>query len=183
MAYHALGQYYADKRLKEAIDNSGKKIQISYWRAIALENRRFQKDSSDVLWPAVIPNDAGVQAYVASEKKFPLDPRKPGGALGVFSSEAGRQVLESEFLIAGVKIRSLTGALNEWYRPLGCGSFGVGFGSLITTYRNCPNNCPLALWWGDPEATSGALHWYPLLPRKTYAAPENVFNDFDDLTV
>ncbi len=183
MAYHTLGQYYTDKRLKEVVQKSGKKIQINYWRLIALENRKYQKDSSDVLWPAIIPNDATVQAYVATEKRFPLDPRKPGGALGIFSSEAGRQILESELLIAGVKIRSLTQAPKDFIRPLGFGSFGVGFGSLIATYRNCPNNCPLALWWGDPEATSGALHWYPLLPRKTYSAPENVFNDFDDLTV
>ena len=108
--------------------------------------------------------------------------RNAGGALGVFSSEAGRQLLESEFLIAGVKIRTLTQSPKDFIRPLGLGNFGVGFGSLLVTYRNCPNNCPLALWWGDPEATSGALHWYPLLSRKTYAAPENVFNVFDDLT-
>lgn len=183
MAYHLLGQYYAKKRLNNAIEQSGKKIKIHYWRLIEIENRKYQKDSSDVLWPAVIPNDAAVQAYIAAEQRFPLDPRKPGGALGIFSSEAGRQVLESEFLIAGVKIRSLTQSPKDVVRPLGFGSFGVGFGSLIATYRNCPNNCPLALWWGDPEATSGALHWYPLLSRKTYAAPENVFNVFDDLTL
>lgn len=97
-------------------------------------------------------------------------------------AEAGRQLLESEFLIAGVKIRSLIQSPKDFIRPLGCGNFGVGFGSMLVTYRNCPNNCPLALWWGDPEATSGALHWYPLLSRKTYAAPENVFNIFDDLS-
>lgn len=183
MAYHLLGQYYAKKQLDKAIKTSGKKIKISYWRLIELENRRYQKDSSDVLWPALIPNDAAVQAYIGSEERFPLDPRNPGGALGMFSSEAGRQVLESEFLIMGVKIRSQTQSPKSVMRPLGFGHFGVGFGSLLVTYRNCPNNCPLALWWGDPEATSGALHWYPLLSRKTYAAQENVFNVFDDLTV
>jgi hypothetical protein len=35
----------------------------------------------------------------------------------------------------------------------------LGFGSLIVTFRNCPNNTPLALWAGDP--------WYPLFPRIT----------------
>jgi hypothetical protein len=182
MALYTSGHYYiTSNRLKKVIAASGKKIELHFWRLIELENQKNRKDSSDVLWPAVIPNDAAVQAYIGSEKKFPLDPRKPGGVLGVFSSEQGRQVLESEFLIAGVKIRSLTQTPKDFIRPLGCGNFGVGFGSLIVTYRNCPNNCPLALWWGDPEATSGALHWYPLLSRKTYAAPENVFNDFEDL--
>ena len=35
----------------------------------------------------------------------------------------------------------------------------LGFGSLVVTFRNCPNNAPLALWAGDP--------WYPLFPRRT----------------
>jgi hypothetical protein len=35
----------------------------------------------------------------------------------------------------------------------------LGFGSLIVTYRNCPNNAPLALWVDHP--------WYPLFPRTT----------------
>jgi hypothetical protein len=184
MALHSSGCYYVThKRLKQVVANSGKGIKIQFWRLIELENQRNRKDNSGVLWPASIPNDAAVQAYMASEKRFPLELRQPGGTLGVFSSEEGRQLLEREFLIAGVKIRSLTQTPKDFVRPLGYSSFGVGFGSMIATYRNCPNNCPLALWWGDPAATSGALHWYPLLSRKTYAAPENIFNDFINLTV
>lgn len=184
IALHTSGHYYIkSNRLKKAIAASGKDIKIIFWRLLELENQRNRKNNSSVLWPAVIPTDPEVQAYVASEKRFPLEVRQPGGALGVFSSEAGRHLLEREFLIAGVKIRSLTKTPKDFIRPLGIGSFGVGFGSMIATYRNCPNNCPLAMWWGDPDATSGALHWYPLLSRKTYAAPENFFNVFDDLTI
>ena len=183
MALHTSGHYYiTSNRLKKATAASGKKISIHFWRLVELKNQKNQKDVSDVLWPAVVPADAAVQAYIDAEKKYPLAMRNAGGALGVFSSEAGRQLLESEFLIAGLKIRSLTQSPKDFIRPLGCGNFGVGLGSLLVTYRNCPNNCPLALWWGDPEAASGALHWYPLLSRKTYAAPENIFNVFDDLT-
>lgn len=183
MAYHSLGQYFTSNRLREAASESGKKISIHYWRMIELENRKSHKNSADVLWPSVVPDDPAVDAYVASEKRYPLQLRTAGGTLGMFSSEAGRQILESEFLIAGVKIRSLTQSPKEVIRPLGFGNFGVGFGSLIVTYRNCPNNCPLALWWGDPAATNGALHWYPLLSRKTYSAPENIFNAFADFTI
>ena len=185
IAYHTLGQYFTNNKLIEASRRVGKKIDIRFWRLGVLENRLRYRNDSEVLWPAVIPNDAVVQAYVAAQNaqsKYPFSPRQPGGKLGLFSSESGRQVLESEFLIAGVKIRSLSNPI-EWYRPLGCGSFGVGFGALIATYRNCPNNCPLALWWGDPQQTSGALLWYPLLQRKTYANLENVFSDLDDITV
>jgi hypothetical protein len=184
MAFHTSGQWYlASNRLKKAIAASGKNITVKFWRMVELENARNRKDTSDVLWPAVVPADAAVQAYVDSEKKFPLVLRAAGGASRFFSSEAGRQVLEREFLIAGVQIRSKTATPKPVVRPLGFSFFGVGFGSLIATYRNCPNNCPLAIWWGDPAATSGALHWYPLLPRKTYSSPENVINDFEDLTI
>ncbi|MFZ2754534.1 MAG: hypothetical protein WAZ48_13955 [Lysobacteraceae bacterium] len=184
IALHTSGHYYIEsRRLREAIARSGKNVRISFWKLFDVENRRYHKNTSDVLWPASIPNDAAVQAYVAAQKAYPVELRVAGnrGTLGIFSSEEGRDVLEQEFLIAGVKIRSLAQNLNDFYRPLGCGSFGVGFGSTIVTYRNCPNNCPLAMWWGNPEETSGALHWYPLLPRKTYASAENVFNDFDEL--
>lgn len=184
IAFHTSGQWYLDtNRLRKAIAASKKNITVTFWRMAELENAKNRKDTSDVLWPAVVPADAAVQAYVASETKFPLVPRTPGGASRVFSSEAGRQVLEREFLIAGVQIRSKTATPKSVVRPLGFSFFGVGFGSLIATYRNCPNNCPLAIWWGDPAATSGALHWYPLLPRKTYQSPENVFHDFEDLTI
>lgn len=184
MALHTSGHYYVTtSRLKKAITTSGKQITLTFWRLLALENQKQHKNDSNVLWPAVLPTDPAVLAYVASETRFPWAPRQVGGALGVFSSEEGRQLLEREFLIAGVKIRLRSKAPKDFVRPLGNSNFGVGFGSMIATYRNCPNNCPLAMWWGDPAATSGALHWYPLLSRKTYSSAENVFNAFDDLTL
>lgn len=181
------GSYFTKRKIEETIKESGKQIKVIYWRLIEVENRNKHRNSSGVLWPTVIPDVAEVQHYMTLPSKFPFDPRKAGGAvIAPFSSEQGRQVLESEFLIAGAKIRSLSENPKASMRPLGFSPFGVGFGSMIATYRNCPNNCPLALWWGNPEVTSGALHWYPLLPRKTYAAPENIFNgfndDFDDFT-
>jgi hypothetical protein len=83
------------------------------------------------------------------------------GANKVFSSEARRRVLEQEFLKAGARIKyELCPHLQENQWPLGYDVFKcVGFGSLLVTYRNCPNNSPLALWAGDP--------WFPLFPRKT----------------
>lgn len=180
MALHTGGHYYiTQQRLKTAIERSGKNIRLHFWRLVELENQRNRRNDSAVLWPASVPTIPEVQAYVAGEPKYPLQLRQPGGALGPFSSEAGRQLLEYEFLVSGVHIRSLTKTPKDFIRPLGNSSFGVGFGSMLTTYRNCPNNCPLAMWWGDPDATDGALHWYPLLSRKTYSAPENLFNVFD----
>src|SRR5205823_14973302 len=64
-------------------------------------------------------------------------------------------------LKAGARIKyELCPNLKENHWPLGYDVFKcVGFGSLLVTYRNCPNNCPLVLWAGDP--------WFPLSPRKT----------------
>lgn len=179
---HTGGSYLAERKLKGVIEQSGKKITISYWHALEIENRKWYKNTSGVLWPTVIPAVAEVQAYMAQPSKFPFEPRQTGSQLAKpFSSEQGRQVLESEFLIAGAKIRAHSENPKPVIRPLGFSPFGVGFGSMIATYRNCPNNCPLALWWGDPKAMSEALNcWYPLLPRKTYASAENVFNVADD---
>ena len=167
IAIHKLGEYLLGKRIKQAIKSTGKEIKVHYWRAKTIENRKSYRDESEVLWPIEIPEDLEVGQYLAIPQKFPFEPRKVGGKLGPFSSEEGRQLLEREFLIAGVRIRGLSQNPKDILRPLGFSPFGLGFGSMLVTFRNCANNCPLALWWGDPEATSGPFHWYPLLPRKT----------------
>jgi hypothetical protein len=172
IAFYAYGAYRANKRLNEEVKQSKKKINFQYWRAIELENSPNRSKTSEVLWPAILPSDEGLKAYMAKENKHPFIPREPGGKLKneIFSSEEGRQLLEREFLLAGVKILSKCKNPGSSLRPLGFSPFGLGFGSLIVTFRNCPNNCPLALWWGDPEAdeTSPLSKWYPLFPRKTY---------------
>lgn len=182
VALHSGGSYMVDKKLKDVVEKSGKKIAVKYWRASEIENRKWYKNSSGVLWPTAIPNVAEVQAYMALPSRFPFEPRQAStAAIEPFSSEAGRQVLESEFLIAGAKIRAMSENPKQSIRPLGFSPFGIGFGSMIVTYRNCPNNCPLALWWGDPNATSGALHWHPLLPREGYSSVRNIFDDLTAL--
>lgn len=168
-AIHTGGEYFVGKRLKRSMADSGKSIELKYWRIATVENRKYHKNDSAVLWPAEMPTDTATQQYVALPHKFPLELRTPGGKFEPFSSEQGRQLLEREFLVAGVKIRGLSQHPKDILRPLGFSPFGVGFGSMVVTYRNCPNNCPLALWWGDPAAASGPFHWYPLFQRKTYA--------------
>jgi len=170
IAIHSSGEYLTDRRLRATIEASGKKIGIKYWRAKTIENRKSYKNASEVLWPAKLPDDADLNVYLALAHKFPFEPRALGGKLGPFSSEPGRQILERELLLAGVKIRANCANPKDIMRPLGFSPFGLGFGSMIVTFRNCPNNCPLALWWGDPYAGSSSplSKWYPLFPRKTY---------------
>ncbi|WP_449265039.1 phosphoribosyltransferase-like protein, partial [Escherichia coli] len=64
--------------------------------------------------------------------------------------------------------------LSATQRPLGHITLDtLGFGSLIVTFRNCPNNAPLALWVGEP--------WYPLFPRTTNSQTA-IKRLFEDLT-
>lgn len=153
--------YYNRNKVTEAIKASGKSIDVKWWRATELEDRKAHTTTSDVLRPVAIPDDEVVKAYVAA-MRYPPSLRAAGnvGGNGIFSSDAGRQLLETEFLKAGVRIRQMCPNLNQYQRPLGNMILEtLGFGSLIVTFRNCANNAPLALWAGDP--------WHPLFPRTT----------------
>lgn len=174
IGYHTLGQYQVSKRINSLLIKAGKSFSFDFWRSCEIENRKYHKNISGVLWPTSIPNDPAVLKYIAEPHKFPFEPRSASGQMGYFSSEEGRHVLEQEFLIAGAKIRGLSN-VSAVNRPLGHSFYGVGFGATMVTYRNCPNNCPLAMWWGEATPTSTALQWYPLLPRKNYSSAENVF--------
>jgi hypothetical protein len=161
VALHSGGQYYANGRLNTAAKAKNKKIDFTWWRAIELEDRKAYTNSSDVLRPVALPNDESVTAYVANMQYKPhLRVAGQVGGVGLYSSDAGRQLIEQEFLRAGVRIRNMCPNLAATQRPLGHMTLEtLGFGSLIVTFRNCPNNAPLALWAGDP--------WYPLFPRTT----------------
>jgi len=161
IALHRGGKHYARTRLDRAKGSIGKTIRIDWWRCVELEDRRDYTNSSDVLRPTELPDDQPVREY-ADGMNYPPILRKPGnlGDNKFFSSEESRRVLEQEFLKAGVRIRSMCPYLNVYQRPLGNSVLEtLGFGSLLVTFRNCPNNAPLALWAGNP--------WYPLFPRKT----------------
>ena len=146
---------------------------MTWWRAIQLEDQKINTNSSDVLRPVTIPDDDAVNEYVKAMTHKPhLRTAGQVGGVGIFSSDAGRQLLEQEFLKAGVQIRKLCPQLNKYQRPLGNSVLEtLGFGSLIVTFRNCPNNAPLVLWVGEP--------WYPLFPRTTNSqtAIKRLFKD------
>lgn len=161
IAYHQGGQYYAQTKINEAAKANRKSIHVTWWRVLEIEDRRHYINNSDVLRPTIIPDDAATVAYAESLDYTPV--LRQGVSLGqngFFSSAEGRHVLEQELLKAGVHIRELSPYLNQYQRPLGNVVLQtLGFGALLVTFRNCPNNCPLAFWAGDP--------WYPLFPRRT----------------
>ncbi len=167
---HKLARWQIEKRLKSVIKETNKNIKGRWLYYHALENRKNYRMNAGVLWPSKLPDDNALNKYLERPHKYPFEPRMSGGKLGPFSSESGRQLLEREFTLAGVHIRNFAENPNDIIRPLGFSPFGLGFGSMIVTFRNCPNNCPLALWWGDPNASSNHpfSKWYPLFPRVTY---------------
>lgn len=170
LAAHTSADWYLeDKRLPAISQGCGKNISLEVWRQDTYENRKYYSSASQVLWPVELPDEPSVAAY-ANAQKFPFSPRAVGGVVSPFSSEEGRQLLERELLVAGMRIRGFSQNPGYSMRPLGFSPFGMGFGSMVVTYRNCPNNAPLALWWGDPDAAAWHpfSNWYPLFPRKTY---------------
>ena len=170
MALHTGSEWNYRVRLKDVVGKSGKTISFQPWRVMEIENQKANKYNSEVLWPCELPAHPLVEQYLGVPTKYPFEPRIAGGNLGPFSSEEGRQLLEREFVVAGLKIRSFCQNPKDIMKPLGFSQFGLGFGSTIVTFRNCPNNSPLALWWGDPNASPSHpfSKWYPLFPRKTY---------------
>lgn len=165
-ALHLGGEHYAKEKLREAVRQAGKQVEIRWWRARSIENRKAYKYQSEVFWPSEFPEDEAdpVVSYLSALRAtgHPAEKRAQGGTPkdGVFSGEVGRASLERILLAAGVQIRSMCPYLPETARPLGYSKLVTpGFGATVVTYRNCPNNCPLALWAGDP--------WYPLFRRKT----------------
>lgn len=161
IAFHRGGQWYADREIVKAWRAANKVLNIKWWRAVELEDRKAHIVDADVLRPKSVPADPAVEKYVKSLKYPPI--LRTGtklGQAGVFATETGRCLLEQELLKAGVRIRQQSPLLVQYQRPLGNMVLEtLGFGSTLVTFRNCPNNCPLAFWAGDP--------WYPLFPRKT----------------
>lgn len=171
--YHTFGREKAEERLKRVIAAAGKRIEIVFTKgAVALENHRQNRTFADVLWPTELPPEA--EGF--DQGDYPFLPRKPVNHTGRFSSDARRHVMEQAFLKAGFRIRSFPENPSASLRPLGFGPFAVGFGSLVLTWRNCPNNAPLALWWGDPTKPSShpLSKWYPLVPRRTYGGDDDL---------
>ena len=164
IALYTGGEWHLKKDFGAEAAAAGKNISLNFWRCIKLEGGlKKYLNNSDILLPTVLPSDTNVQTY-AKQLKYPVTLRQGNniGPANLFSSHNGRLLLEQEFLKKGVYIRQICPNLRLTSRPLGYTRLEtLGFGNLVTTFRNCPNNCPLVFWVGEP--------WYPLLPRRTNA--------------
>lgn len=174
------GSWWIDTKIQEAATANGKVISLHKWRLedYEMENRLAYRHTSDVLWPAEIPADPDVQAYAKHllDLGHPAVLRHSGnpGVSGIFQNDFQRGLLEQAFLLRGCQIRMECSNLPDCARPLGYHNLDCfGFGSMFVMHRNCPNNCPLALWVQQAE--------YPaLFPRKTntQTADESIIKEF-----
>lgn len=158
---HSFGEYRTRQQLYGSARKAKKDILICFESAHKYENRFRWRNTSAVLFPTELGKQA--EDFLAmAQDEYPFSPREPGrtASPNIFSSEGTRQILETELLTAGLYLRKSLGNQKLYFRPLGFGNLGLGFGAMTITYRNCPNTCPLGLWWSVDD------NWYPLFPRR-----------------
>jgi hypothetical protein len=155
--------------IKAEIDASAKRsnCKIYWWKFYGYENRQKHQHLSDTLGITDTTDEKTAHTKTGIFGKLF---GRSSQANTIFSSNEKKHLLTQEFLIAGNHILSLCKQANENLKPLGFSPYrDNGFGSLFATYRNCPNNAPLAIWWGDPDESGPLSQWYPLLPRQSYS--------------
>ena len=169
-ATHASGLSYLQKKIKPHEIQYG--ISTKYWTFLPLQDRKGNIES---YWPVdgmyteqvkqyneLLCQKASYSPRLFRPENLPLEET-------IFSSIEARNIVTSAFLEAGVSISMLSQNGKEELRPLGYEKLAsLGFGSFFVSYRNIPNNAPLALWWGNPEASpeNPLSKWYPLFRRK-----------------
>lgn len=169
------GWDYAKKKFLPAARK--KNIKGKGFANIHLNNERKKDAAMEFVWTQRVIGDPYIDQYRAElEKKSKENDlnvqlfRNKGTPLKetLFSSYKNRDIVEKAFLEVGAKLVITAECPCEYIRPLGFDKLiSFGFGALFVTYRNVANNCPLALWYGDPESSTCQLRsWYPLFPRK-----------------
>ena len=172
MGWYQYGIWRAQNRLKEIALNCGKNITFKYWslEECRLENRKYRKDYSHVFWPeANILEHPPARVYFGRFEREIIF-RAPVPQENKIFSQARRNQYENAMIKAGLEILGHCQNPSPSMKPLGFSWLdGFGFGSTVFSYRNCPNNNPLAFWWGDPNQPHTTLgRWYPLMQRTAY---------------
>lgn len=140
-------------------------------------NARFGDEHLDIFFPEYVAGNRQVDAFIrhahdlCDRREWSRRAlfRKSPVATNLFTSAHNKHIVEQAFLAAGARMFCAAANPAPSMRPMGFEVVStIGFGSPLITWRNIANNCPLALWYGDP--TYGANHplgmWYPLFPRK-----------------
>lgn len=173
-ALHTEGRKYSQKQIESKAQEYD--ITVKFWRLHEFHNSRWKPSQFDCFWASQTSGDELIDRYTQkiSERRQNCNQTLPDlfrpanmpTRDEVFSSPANRNLVEYAFLKVGAYIVSLPENPHASMKPLGYEYFdSLGFGALFVTYRNIANNCPLALWWGDPDKAYPLNAWYPLFPR------------------
>jgi hypothetical protein len=180
VSYHfgiySAGYQYACTNIENVLKAKGGTIKP--FRSDALNNDRFRGNELDVMWPAYFSGNKQIDAYANHLEEFCRENnwvlkqifRSSQIPCGVFTSPENQYIVEQAFLAVGAKLFCAAQNPARSMRPMGFEVLAtIGFGTPVVTWRNIANNCPLALWYGDPSSY-GPTHplgmWYPLFPRK-----------------
>ncbi|SCY54426.1 hypothetical protein SAMN05720606_10619 [Paenibacillus polysaccharolyticus] len=173
---HSADYEFRHNQLKGYLSGKNIELKVSQFKKIIMD--KYAKGTYECCWPAY-HSTPEVDSFLEnlnewrSERnygKFSLfrDANKPYTET-LFSSMEARNKVEQAFLKKGIHIFNLSENPNKKFMPMGYNlSLNLGFGSIFVTYRNVPNNCPLVLWWGDPNKNYPINQWLPLFPRSTY---------------
>ncbi|MCK7419692.1 hypothetical protein PO379_03145 [Enterobacter asburiae] len=169
MGGHTSATWQIQQNISRAFPNRGIALRVGDGELINIENRLRYNASSEVFWP--IEENAEIPPGTRNPENYRGTYRSGFVVSDVFPNEQRRNRLESILTAKGFEILSHSDEPKRSLKPLGFSTFpGVGFGGTMFTYRNCPNNVPLAFWWGNYEQKGGrALEcWYPLMKRIVY---------------
>lgn len=186
-ALHTEGLEYSNKQIEPEAQKYG--VTVKFWRLNKFHNSRWKPSQFDCFWALQTSGEEFIDRYVQeinerrqnSNRTLPDLFRSANMPTQdrIFSSPAARNLIEHAFLKVGAYIVSLPRSPNASMKPLGYDYFhSLGFGAIFVTYRNIANNCPLALWWGDPNKAYPLNGWYPLFPRTVNIMPTPTWEEF-----
>ena len=173
-ALHTEGFKYSKKQIEPEAQKYD--VDIKFWRLHEFHNSCWKPSQFDCFWALQTSGEEFIDRYVQeigerrqnSNRDLPdlFRPANMPTQDKIFSSLDARNRIEYAFLKVGAYIVSLPRSSKPSMKPLGYDYFhSLGFGAIFVTYRNIANNCPLALWWGDPDKPYPLNAWYPLFPR------------------
>ena len=168
---YSSGQYATECKLKTLFE--GKNINLIFYSYTEnnLQNQLRHKDISERFWPTNnVLLEPTIQQHV-TDKGITFNYRNLVEHQNKVFSSTRREEYEKIMLKYGIRILGYPRTNSAVVKPLGYDTFNTfGFGSVVFTFRNCPNNNPLPFWWGDPEAPIDHpfRQWYPLLQRTAY---------------
>lgn len=173
LAIHRAGWEYAKKHIVAAAKSKG--VSVNWSWILEFDNRKTSDSLFEMLWPQHTQYADVVAEYWQRTGQAELDlgaycrPRGSPATENLCSSPERRTIYERALLEAGSRIVVAAKNPAPSMRPLGYEKLvSLGFGSVFVSYRNISNNCPLALWYGNPSYPQGHPlgAWYPLIPRR-----------------